>query len=90
MLLRRRVDGRIAWLVAGSLTAQIDYAAQPVRSVRSTLLPSLLETFTDPLSRHPELTDVHRFLNHAPPRTFSVRGAALPRCARRCQRTGAL
>jgi hypothetical protein len=89
MLLRR--GGRWPYCLARcGLTAQTDYLAQPARSVRLTALSSLLETFTDPLSRHPELPDVHRFLNLGPLRTFLVRGGALPRCARRCQRTGVL
>ena len=89
MLLRRR--GPWSNCLAGrGLTAQTDYVAQPARSVRLTVVSLLLETFTDPLSRHPELPDVHRFLNLGPLRTFLVRGGALPRCARRCQRTGVL
>ena len=36
--------------------------AQSACSDRVTTVSSLLETFTDPLSRHPERPDVHRHL----------------------------
>jgi hypothetical protein len=61
MLLRRwgRWSKRLA---TRGLTAQSGYAAQPACSIHLTAVSSLLETFTDPLSRHPELPDVHCLL----------------------------
>jgi hypothetical protein len=61
MLLRRW--GRWSKCLAGcELSAKPVYATQPAVSVRSAALSSLLETFTDPLSWHPEPPDVHRLL----------------------------
>ena len=69
MLLRRW--GRWSKCHAGrGLTAKSDFAAQPARSIRLTALSALLETFTDPLSRHPEPPDVHRLLESRAIRTF--------------------
>ena len=69
MLLRRWGRWSKCLAVRG-LTAKPVCAAQPARSVRSTALSSLLETFTDPLSWHPEPPDVHRLLESRAIRTF--------------------
>jgi hypothetical protein len=50
--------------------------------------PSLLETVTDPLSRHPEPSDVRRLSESLLPRSFPIAMVRVGRCARRCQRTG--
>ena len=68
MLLRRW--GRWSKYLAGrGLTAKTEQAAQSATSIRLTALSSLLETFTDPLSRHPEPPDVHRLLESRAIRT---------------------
>ena len=59
--MRLRRWGRRSKCLAGrALAAKTEQAAESAPSVRMTALSSLLETFTDPLSRHPEPPDVHR------------------------------
>ena len=61
----RRWDRPVEMILRSRLPARTEQAAQPACSVRLTALSSLLETFTDPLSRHPEPPDVHRLLDRS-------------------------
>jgi hypothetical protein len=59
MLLRR--GGRRSNCLRGRvLAAKPEQAAESALAIRLTAFSLLLETFTDPLSRHPEPSDVHR------------------------------
>ncbi len=59
-MLLRRWGQRSKCLAGRSLAVKTEQAAESAPSICMIAFPSLLETFTDPLSRHPEPSDVRR------------------------------
>ena len=75
----RRWDRPVEMILRLRLPDELGQAGKPAWSVRLTILSSLLGTFTDPLSRHPEPPDVRRTaIVHAVPSRVVLAGECEP------------